>query len=174
MPLFGGDAVQGGQDLQLSAVYTALMTQRADVDDDMMQRMGRAAREPDPAGMQRRLSALDALNRERALVLLGEPGGGKSTFVNFVALCLAGEMLGLQDANLQALTAPLPEEPDQRRRDTSGEQLKPQAWDHGAPLPVRVVLRDFAARGLPDPGQPVGADTLWRFIVAELGEAMKD
>jgi formylglycine-generating enzyme required for sulfatase activity len=118
----------------------------------------------------RHLSALDVLNREPHLVLLGDPGSGKSTFVSLVALCLAGESLGLPDANLKALTAPLPpDEPDRGQ-----EKPQPQPWDHGTLLPVRIVLRDLAGCGLPEPGQPASGDTLWNFIVAELGETLKE
>ena len=104
-----------------------------------------------PERTARRLSALDVLNAERKLVLLGGPGSGKSTFVNFVALCLAGELLGVADPNLATLTAPLPEEEGVR------EEEQPQPWDHGALLPVQVVLRDFAAN-LPPAGTPLNAE----------------
>jgi predicted NACHT family NTPase len=98
---------------------------------------------------------------------VGEPGSGKSTFVNFVALCLAGEALGDGDANLAVLTAPLPA----KGRD---EKPQPQPWDHDALLPVRVVLRDLAARGLPASVQRVSGDVLWGFIVSELGETLAE
>jgi ABC-type taurine transport system ATPase subunit len=136
-------------------VYTALLTQAPE-------ELDRAALTPKnmEARGQRRLSALEHLNLQPRLVLLGDPGSGKSTFVNFVALCLAGEALGHTGANLKLLTAPLPKEPGQR------EEPEPQPWKHGALLPVRVVLRDFAARGLPPAGQIATARHLWEFIVA--------
>jgi formylglycine-generating enzyme required for sulfatase activity len=166
LPLVGVDPKAASSEeygeLQLSAVYTALLTRRPATDDEgrgmQLERMGREAR---------RLSALEVLNREPCLVLLGDPGSGKSTFVDFVALCLAGEALGDEDANLSVLTTPLPTE----ERD---EKPQPQPWHHGPLLPVRIVLRDLVARGLPAPGEPVSGDTLWAFIVGELGETLKE
>jgi hypothetical protein len=120
------------RDLDLAAVYTALMTRRAEaMPETMPETMGdrawRSDREP------RQLSALEVLNSETRVALLGDPGSGKSTFVNFVALCLAGELLGRADANLQVLTAPVPEEDRPRRR--SEETPEPQAWGRGPLLP---------------------------------------
>lgn len=84
------------------------------------------------------------LNRERLLALLGAPGSGKSTFVNFVALCLSGAGLNRQDANLTTLVAPLPNE----ENDDAKEAPSPQPWNHGALVPIRVVLREFVAGAL--------------------------
>lgn len=157
-PQAAADAANG--ELQLAAVYTALLTQRPEAAEALpaMRQAVHQERE------SRRLSAVAVLNQEKHLVLLGDPGSGKSTFVNFVALCLAGEALGLTEANLAILTAPLPTaaEGNERRKP------KPQPWRHKALLPVRVVLRDLAAR-LPASDQPVDANTLWNFIAADLG-----
>ena len=155
-PKAASDPVHGGRH-ELDAVYTALLTQTA----ESLERMhSREALEKE----NRRLSALEQLNRHPRLVLLGDPGSGKSTFVNFVALCLAGEASGDQNANLQLLTAPLPDEKDEK--DKKQKELQP--WEHGALLPVRIILRDFAARGLPPAGQRATAQHLWQFIAGEL------
>ena len=149
------------RDLDLAAVYTALMTQRTAMDAPSL----------DDEREQRRLSALAVLNGTSRMALLGDPGSGKSTFVNFLALCLAGEALGRPDANLEALRAPVPTDEDRGRdRDQAPE---PQPWDRGYLLPARVILRELVARGLPasDRVELVSADTLCAFIAAELPAA---
>ncbi len=167
LPLTGVDRQaaeeEGNGEVQLAAVYTALLTQRLEHADRFAVAPGKS---PEPAA--RRLSAVAMLNRERYLVLLGDPGSGKTTFVNFVALCLAGEALGDAQAHLAALTEPLPPDKDTQQKKHTPE---PQPWEHGALLPVRVVLRDFVARGLPPAETSVSGQTLWEFIAGELGHA---
>lgn len=171
LPLAGIDPKaigETGSRLQLGAVYTALLTKSSEglgkdgVGEAILGGlMGHKDHRP--------LSAVAQLNAHPHLVLLGEPGGGKSTFVNFVILCTAGQLLGDANYNLALLTAPLPTEPkEERDADTP---LETQPWTHGSLLPVRVILRDFAARGLPAIGQPATADHLWQFICAELSQA---
>jgi formylglycine-generating enzyme required for sulfatase activity/Mrp family chromosome partitioning ATPase len=153
--------------INLGAVYTALMTLHP---EESTEDMARSRLGPQRRDTERRMSALAQLNERPRLVLLGDPGSGKSTFVNFVALCLAGEGLGRTDANLELLTEPLPADD----AETSAGKRKPrtQPWQHGALLPVRVVLRDFAARGLPDEVRPPGtAEHLTAFIDGELTAA---
>ena len=131
-PKAAGDAKAA---LELEAVYTALNTLSGD-SHDFMDRKETGGKEI------RYLSAIEQVNRCKHLVLLGDPGSGKTTFVNFLALCFSGEALGDGKINLELLTAPLPGVDD--------KEQKPQPWEHGAILPVRIILRDFAARGLPD------------------------
>lgn len=147
--------------LNLGAVYTALLT------------LPESDKRPTPGrheglGEEQR-SAVAQLNRHPRLVLLGDPGGGKSTFVNFVTLCLAGAGIGHAQANLHLLTAPLPDEPAEIESHRDAPSRQP--WEHGALLPVRVMLRDFAVRGLPTDGTPATAKHLWEFICAELAAA---
>lgn len=84
----------------MAAVYTELLTQRTEFDDAL--RDPRLGINPyERAGHEaRRLAALAVLNTKKYLALLGDPGSGKSTFVNFVALCLAGEGVQHPVANL--------------------------------------------------------------------------
>ncbi|MCP4543645.1 MAG: SUMF1/EgtB/PvdO family nonheme iron enzyme [Chloroflexi bacterium] len=152
--------------LNLGAVYTALLTLTS---EECEQPGDRSSFAPEMRERER-LSALAQLDRNARLVLLGDPGSGKSTFVHFVALCMAGEMLKIDVANLARLTKALPQDDEDRRRKKEQEP-QPQPWSHGALLPVQVILRDFAARGLPPAGQPATAKHLWSFIAAELESA---
>jgi len=141
--------------LRLDAVYTALLTTSVE------EKRPKGPPVAVPEDRPRPLSALALLDRHPRLVLLGDPGSGKSTFVNFVVLCLAGEALGRKDVNLKVLRSPLPEEEEE-------EERKPQPWRHKALLPVRIVLRDFAAAGLPEPGEVATAEHLWAFLERDL------
>lgn len=154
------------RDLDLAAVYTALLTQRTQAEEDRQMSLDRD---------QERLSALAVFNIESRLALLGDPGSGKSTFVNFVALCMAGELLKHPDTNLDALCAPVPEEETSRQIDEDSPP-HPQPWHHGPLLPIRVVLREFVARGLiaDSPDLTKKSDPLWQFIIAELPEPLRD
>ncbi len=160
-----------GSLLNLSAVYTGLLTLTSEERKQPKHSESFLERRE-----QRRLSAVEQLDRHSRLVLLGDPGSGKSTFVNFVALCLAGELLQQdpevdnlpsnlwEGLNLQRLREPLPL--DKTVSDSKEQLLQP--WSIGALLPIRVVLRDFAARGLPESGKRATAKHLWNFMTAEL------
>ncbi|MCG3208374.1 MAG: Hercynine oxygenase [Anaerolineae bacterium] len=147
--------------MNLSSVYTALLTTTSNIDGNYYRIIKTIP--PDSMDSQRQ-SALEMLNAHKYLVLLGDPGSGKTTFVNFVTLCLAGHRLTRREANLERLTAPLPD-------DDGNDRDQPQPWQHGPLLPVRVILRDFAARGLPPAGETATASHLWNFITAELTAA---
>ena len=134
--------------LRLSAVYTALLTESREEE----RLHDQAQRRDDIQKETRRLSAVEQLNQEQHLVILGDPGSGKSTFVNFAAVCLAGEALGQEELNAGLLTTPLPAEEERRPWDEAEEEPAPQPWDHGALLPVCITLREFAARGVPPAG----------------------
>ncbi len=143
--------------LRLQAVYTALMTRGGGLEGRDL--FGGKEKEET-------ISALALLDKESRLVLLGEPGSGKSTFVDFVCLCLAGEVLGIPDANLRRMTVPLPDE--------DGKDMEErQPWDHGALLPVRIVLRDFVAwEGfLEKDGDEASSEDVWRYIEHRLKKA---
>ncbi|MEZ5537534.1 MAG: SUMF1/EgtB/PvdO family nonheme iron enzyme [Thiolinea sp.] len=149
--------------LELEAVYTALLTTTMEAPHD---------RQPDER-QQKPLSALGVLDRENRLVLTGDPGSGKSAFVNYLALCMAGEKLGHEHINLQTLTAPLPKddgEPQTEEVEVEGQDGPQQRevwqnWGHGALLPIRIILRDFSAsQHFPDEGDKGDACHLLNFL----------
>jgi formylglycine-generating enzyme required for sulfatase activity/energy-coupling factor transporter ATP-binding protein EcfA2 len=93
---------------------------------------------------ERQLTVLEALAQQPTLVLLGAPGSGKSTLLNFVGLCLAHANRG-EVAWLDRLGT---------------------AWSHGALLPIRALLREFAAWvSAQQPRPPRGdAALFWRWL----------
>jgi formylglycine-generating enzyme required for sulfatase activity len=141
--------------LPLDAVYTALNTLSVETD--------RSIEIHAQLEKKRFLSVIEQLNRHQHLVLLGDPGSGKSTFSNFLALCLSGEGLGHDRINLKLLTTSVPGNKEQISR--------PETWVYGPLIPVRIILRDFAVRGLPEKNEKGDAKHLWDFIVEELKSA---
>jgi hypothetical protein len=135
--LGASDPSSGQQPLDLAQIYvdldTKTMVPLAEEDKDHRER--RAAFETRET---RPLRALEATVDNRRLVMLGDPGSGKSTFVNHLSLCLAAGWLGR-----------LP------------------GWPEGEAglVPIPVTLRDFA-RWLPANVQKAEPCHLWGFIVS--------
>ena len=99
-------------------------------------------------GQEISLPVLSAVVAAKRMVILGEPGGGKSTFVNFVAYCLSAHALEPEKNWLRHLNG------------WPGNSEKT--------LPVVVTLRDFArsfAEKLPARAEP---QHLLEFIGARL------
>jgi formylglycine-generating enzyme required for sulfatase activity/predicted ATPase len=164
--------------LGLDAVYTALLTTHFVKDEKSPISDYGADIEPFSSEKPgKRLSALDVLNREKKLVLTGDPGGGKSAFVNYLALCMAGEHVSDERANLMVLTDPLPNDegsPDTEEievdgKDESEQREVRQPWDQGALIPVRIILRDFSASDyFPDDENQPDVCQVMEFLHADL------
>lgn len=121
--------------LELTEIYTALETRHLLESNE--------AAEEAPAQRQ---SVLGFVNHCHYSVILGDPGSGKTTFANFLALCLAGARLRLADINLTRL---------------GGE------WSHGALWPIHIPARSLiAALKTEKQAQP---DLLWNHVVARVG-----
>jgi len=102
-------------------------------------------------GETRLLTAIEAVAQEPRLVLLGDPGSGKTTFAAYLALCLAGARLEqLGESGILPGSNWL-------------EHLKP-AWTHGALLPLQIILRHFAKSDTCD-GSAAG---FWEFAARTL------
>jgi formylglycine-generating enzyme required for sulfatase activity len=140
--------------MSLAAVYTALDTnRRVELRDEELAALGEQEREHlATLGEKQRgerptrsLPALEVASSFDRLVLLGDPGAGKSTFVNHLAFRLA--RAALQQDDLSALSG----------------------WERGALVPLRIVLRDLARS--PHLARNGSAASLWRFVKDALAEA---
>jgi energy-coupling factor transporter ATP-binding protein EcfA2 len=128
-------------ELELASVFTDLDVQEAPDAEIERGRPRRLQRNPESStGNTGRLPVMAAISRHPRLVLLGDPGSGKSTVVNILAVCLAGEGL---------------------RSKVNARRLG-EAWRLPALAPIRIVLRDYAARGLPE------GKGLWQFFKDEM------
>ncbi|MBI5651490.1 MAG: SUMF1/EgtB/PvdO family nonheme iron enzyme [Chloroflexi bacterium] len=137
-----------GETATLSDVYTNLeVTTTVEIKTDK-----RKARQEQPEFLDRekmrRLTVLEVVSdpKLRRLVLLGDPGGGKSTFVNYLAFILARHQIEPNDQWLEKL-------PD---------------WTLGAAMPVRVILRDWVAWVSANHSHPPSAQSLWDFLKHDL------
>ena len=145
----------GNKAITLDEIYTDLDVTEMVAVDEKTRRSKRDRLMPDlptalgERGETRRMTALEAISDERypCVVLLGYPGSGKSTFVNYVSFCLATEQL------------------------TSGSPdglARLQGWTQGARWPVRIVLRDLVAGADANQQTAANAQTLWDFIQYEM------
>lgn len=103
----------------VAEIYTDLDTALRDVrqEEDLRQYMRRAAQE-------QRISLQELADKKPRLLILGDPGSGKSTFAKHTAYLLAHAA---------------------RSADPAAALARLEPWSHGSLLPVYVELRDLAA-----------------------------
>lgn len=138
--LNASDPTSDQPQLDLAQVYIDLETKSLVEKQPGQDRKGPAVGEKED---QQRLSALAAAAGNQRVVLLGDPGAGKSTFINHLVFCLA--MQGL---------------------DPAGKwQDRLEGWpkNQAAILPIPVVLRDLAATFPRDQCQATPGH-IWDFI----------
>lgn len=133
-----------GESMGLADVYTALDTtelEHIEREDELRVLLARQTE-------ARRIPTQEMIDREPRLLLLGDPGSGKSTLVNFLTYVLA-----------QA----------GRAKDPAPwlERLEP--WSHKSILPLRIILREFAAT-LSTESERGRANLLLRYLETVLDE----
>ena len=145
-------------------------------------------KQPDgPFIYERYRAALAHIFARKQLILLGDPGSGKSTVLRFLTHCLAQHTLHPQEHWLNQLTWKVEKlETEEENRDkawqgaleeqrrsvgergrSNEEQLIQEIqteWTGEAPVPVFVLLRDFARTPF-NPNSPLA---LWHYICNRL------
>ncbi len=133
--------------MDLDQVYVNLDTTAPLYEQKAVDPKGRPFRRQPTTVEKRRLPALEAAAQTRHVAILGNPGSGKSTFVNHLCLCLTGQGL----------------EPKNKWR----ERLPGWSKKEVDLLPIPVTLRNFA-RALPEKLSPAQPCDLWKFISQRL------
>ena len=134
--------------LQLAAVFTELSVSRIYVQpslfsDEVSDELGIVKNEQSKGFS----SAVGEVMRHHRLAILGSAGSGKSSFVDMLVLCLAGSILGRDDVHTGLL---------------GDDWLLETPW-----LPVRVVLRNFAAEA-----SQLDDYSIWNHIERTLGDGL--
>lgn len=160
-PVIDPDAIPAVSAAKLSDVYTSLFVEPSGATGVYLPApdiFARVARQP---------TALERLHTQERLVLLGEAGSGKTSFLNFVAGCLAAACLSLKHRrlNTDSLSSVHSSSESDEGVNTVGV---PHPWPHGALLPVHVSLRDFAASGLLPHWDRANAQHLWQYVSSRL------
>jgi hypothetical protein len=142
-----GDPTGKPQRLDLTQIYVDLLTTTQVPVHPSGKRRGRQGTMLDEQRETRPLSVVEAVGQHRWIVILGDPGSGKSPFLTHLALCLAAQ------------------------------GLEPQAnWSGRLPgwpgkeadiIPIIVTLRDLA-RWLPDQHRQAEPQQLWSFLMERL------
>lgn len=100
---------------------------------------------------------LRSVNLVQRLVILGDPGSGKSSFLNFITLALVGARM--EPKKKQAYFDLISAEPEGGKRAVN--------WKRGALLPVRIELREFVD-DIPTGEKRGTANLVWQHIVKRL------
>lgn len=112
-----------GENLELADIYTALDTtelMKMESEDEVRNYLSRK-------NEIRRVSAQEMINTHSRLIIIGDPGSGKSTLISYLGYIMAN-----------AGTSEYSDEWIDKLKKTG-------PWNHKVLLPIRVILRDFAA-----------------------------
>jgi formylglycine-generating enzyme required for sulfatase activity len=134
-------------EIQMGQIYVPL-------DTTQQQRAVGPTRKESPNGRVP-VPVLAAAISYRRLVILGDPGSGKTTFVNFVTLCLAHACLDPEHTMLERLNVP----------GVDGQRAS--TWRFGALVPIRVDLREFA-QGIPGDAKTGTCELIWQHVAQQL------
>ena len=140
------DAGGAGGQMEIDRVYVALNT-TAFTDHDL-RAAAKSTEDSLAASEERRaLRLMEAVARNRHVVITGDPGSGKTTFLKHLTLCLAAFQIDAKTFWADRLA----DWPDDERNC----------------LPIPVILHDFA-RTLTEASEADNPNTLWRFVLAGL------
>lgn len=101
------------------------------------------------------ITAMAAVISHRRLVVLGDPGSGKTSFVNYLTYSLAQSCLDSQRFPVDRLSV------------TAANGQRAANWKYGVLLPVRIDLREFAQH-LPAERCNGTCELVWKFLVDHL------